>query len=64
VQACQVRCGRAQRNHIGLSIRAFLRLEVHCYRRGLNWLKAKLDIIRCAVKAYLGNPYFLLAQGA
>jgi DDE superfamily endonuclease len=64
VEACQARRGRAQRNHIGLSIRAFLRLEVHCYQRGLNWLKAKLDIIRYALKAYLGNPYFLLPQDA
>jgi putative transposase len=25
---------RAQRNHVGLALRAFLRLEIHCYHKG------------------------------
>ncbi len=31
VERCQARAARAQRNHIGLALRAFLRVEMHCY---------------------------------
>jgi hypothetical protein len=62
-QQCQSRRGRAQRNHIGLSIRAFLRLEVHCLALGMSWFQAKLEIIRDAVRAYLTNPNILLPKG-
>lgn len=33
---------RAQRNHIGLAIRAFLRLE-HLLTTGISWFEAKVD---------------------
>jgi putative transposase len=60
VERAQVRYGRAQRNHIGLSIRAFVRLEYHRFRTGVNWFEAKLRIIREAVRGYLARPLYLL----
>jgi putative transposase len=60
VERCQARRGRAQRTHIGLSIRAFLRLEVCCFARKLTWFQAKWDIIRDAVRAYLAQPLYAL----
>ena len=62
VERCQARRAKAQRNHIGLSIRAFLRMECHCFALGLSWFQAKLDVIRDAVRAYLANPTFLLPK--
>lgn len=64
VQRCQARRVRAQRNHIGLCLRAFLRLEIHCYHLGINWLQAKLDIIRGAVRSYLAKPNIILPRCA
>lgn len=37
IERAQVRLARAWRNHIGLCLRAFLRLESHCYHTGLTW---------------------------
>lgn len=56
VERCQTRSARAQRNHIGLAIRAFPRLEVHCFAQGIRWLEAKTAIIRDAVRSYLAHP--------
>jgi putative transposase len=64
VEGCQARRAIAQRNHIGLSIRAFLRLEGHCFSLGISWFQAKLDIIRDAVKTYLAHPNIRLARAA
>lgn len=36
VERCQCHSARAQRNHIGLALRAFLRLEAHCFARGIS----------------------------
>src|SRR5215218_10168898 len=36
-ERCQARAGRAQRNHIGMSIRAFLRRERYFYATGVSW---------------------------
>ena len=41
VERSQVRVGAAQRNHIGLAIRAFLRLERHFFTTGVSWYEAK-----------------------
>ena len=60
VGRAQVRAGRAQRNHIGLAIRAFLRLEHHFYTTGVSWYEAKARIIRGAVRAYIANPVYNL----
>ena len=57
VERCQCRSGRAQRNHIGLALRAFLRFEAHCFARGVSWVEAKTAIIRDAVRAYLAKPH-------
>jgi DDE superfamily endonuclease len=64
VEHCQARRAKAQRNHIGLSIRAFLRLEIHCFTLGISWFQAALDVIRPAVRAYLANPIVLLPKCA
>jgi putative transposase len=60
VERAQVRAARAQRNHIGLSIRAFLRLEHHFYTTGVSWYEAKARIVRGAVRAYIANPMYNL----
>lgn len=64
VERCQLRRARAQRNHIGFAIRAFLRLESWCFRHWATWFQAKRDVIRDAVRAYLADPIYLLAEGA
>lgn len=64
IERCQARSRRAQRNHIGLALRAFLRLEVHCHQTGISWFEAKTAIIREAVRAYLANPLFTLEPTA
>ena len=64
VERAQVRAARAQRNHIGLALRAFLRLEWHCYKTGLSWFEAKLSILRPAIRAYLTNPLYILPSTA
>ena len=64
VERAQVRAARAQRNHIGLALRAFLRLEWHCYQNGLSWFEAKLASIRPAIRAYLTNPIYSLPSTA
>lgn len=55
VERCQARSGRAQRNHIGWAIRAFLRLEHHRIRTGTSWFETKMGIIRCALQLYLSQ---------
>lgn len=60
----QVRLAKAQRNHIGLSIRAFLRFEVFSLKTGYSWFEAKTRIIRDAVKNYLANPVYVLSPTA
>jgi len=48
----------AQRNHIGLTLRAFLRLERHRLRPGTSWFEAKAAIVREAIQAYLAQPLY------
>jgi putative transposase len=61
VERCQARAGRAQRNHIGMAIRAFLRLERHFYATGVSWYEAKARIIRGAIRAYIAQPLYGLS---
>ena len=61
VEECRARSGRAQRNHIGLALRAFLRLECYGFLHGVSWVEAKTAIIRDAVRSYLARPWILLA---
>ncbi len=60
VERCQVRAARARRNHIGLAIRAFVRLEYHRAAAGVSWFQAKWGVIREAVRAYLAAPRYRL----
>ena len=60
VERAQVHAARAQRNHIGLALRAFPRLEQHCHHVGISGFEAKTTIIRSAVRAYLANPLYTL----
>ncbi len=64
VERARVLAARAQRDHIGLSLRAFLRLEWHYYRIGISWFEAKTAIIRPAVRARLANPLYTLPATA
>lgn len=56
VDRCQTRMGRAQRNHIGFALRAFVRLEWHRFTTGVSWFAAKWGIVREAVRAFLTRP--------
>ena len=60
VERCFARKAIAQRNHIGLALRAFLRLERYCFSNGISWFEAKTNIIRDAVRAYLAKPIYNL----
>ena len=64
VERSSVRSARAQRNHIGMAVRAVLRLEIHCYRKGISWFEAKTSIIREAVRTYLAKPLYTLNSTA
>lgn len=64
VERCQLRASRAQRNHIGLALRAFLRLECQSLVTGISWFHAKTNIIRQAVRAYLAHPFYTLLPTA
>lgn len=61
IEKAQVRSGVAQRNHIGLALRAFLRLERFAFVSGFSWYEAKTAIIRRAVTDYLRQPLYSLA---
>ena len=62
VERCQARSEWAQRNHIGFSLRAFLRLEWHFFTTGVSGFEAKLRLIREAVRGYIKNPIFRLPE--
>jgi hypothetical protein len=63
-ERAQCRRRRPWQNHINLCLRAFLRIESHCYRTGISWFEAKTSIIRAAVRAYLANPLYSLIPTA
>ena len=68
-QFCLIERSQARRrqpwlNHILLCLRAFLRLECHCYRAKISWHEAKVGIIREAIRVYLKNPAYLLIPTA
>lgn len=60
IERAQFRLALAQRNHIGLALRAFVRLEAHRIRTNLSWCEAKASIIRSAIRAYLTCPTITL----
>ena len=64
IECGQYRLEVSQRNHIGLAIRAFVRLEVHRLQTGISCFDAKTGIIRAAIRAYLAHPAFTLCSTA
>lgn len=64
VERAMVRAARAQRNHIGCAIRAFVRLEWHRLRTGIAWGRAKEGIIRHAIRSYRARPWYCLPASA
>ena len=64
VDRCQTRMAKAQRNHIGFAIRAFVRLEWHRFTTGVSWFAAKLGVIREAIRGFLTQPAFGLPRRA
>jgi len=64
IERCQARSETAQRNHIELALRAFLRLEFHAFVKGISWFEAKTSIIREAVRSYLANPTYVFISTA
>ena len=64
VDRCQARLGRVQAAHVGLAIRAFVRLEWHRVKSGVSWFAAKAGIVRESVRAYLADPLYTLPEMA
>ena len=64
VERAQVRGARAQKRHITLALRAFVRLEVNRLRTGHSWYAAKTAIVREAVRTYLAPPTIQLSPTA
>lgn len=64
VECGQFRLERAQRNHIGLALRAYIRLEYHRWHTRLSIFNSKLDIVRAAVRLYLAHPMYCLPSTA
>lgn len=64
IERGQFRLEVAQRNHIGLAIRAFVRLEVHRLQQQVSYFEAKTAIIRDAIRAYLAHPTLVLPSTA
>jgi hypothetical protein len=64
IERAQYRLEVSQRNHVGLAIRAFVRLEMYRLRTGVSWYEAKTNIIRSAIRAYLAHPTITLSSTA
>lgn len=64
IERAQFRLESSQRNHIGLALRAYLRLEVHRWRTRVSIFNSKLDIIRMAVGFYLAHPKYAILPTA
>jgi putative transposase len=64
IERAQYRLEVSQRNHIGLAIRAFVRLEVHRLHAGISWFEAKTGIVRSAMRLYLVHPTITLQSTA
>lgn len=62
VDRCQARARRAQAVHIGLAIRAFVRLEWHRVKSKVSWFSAKTAIVREAIREYLAKPLIRLPE--
>jgi putative transposase len=51
-------------DHIGLAIRAFVRLEAQRLRRNISYFASQTAIIRDAIRAYLAHPTLVLESTA
>jgi len=60
VERCQARKLIKQLNHIALSLRAFIRLEINRYLTGISRHMMKLEIVREAVRTYRSAPIYTL----
>lgn len=60
VERAQVRAAKAQRNHIGCALRAFLRLEYQRWTTGRSWWESKHELLRNAIRTYLAAPTYRL----
>lgn len=58
IERCQSRGAIAQRNHIQLALRAFLRIEAYCLKTWNTWFQAKASLMREAIRNYLKNPIY------
>lgn len=64
IARAQFRLERSHRNHIGLALRAYLRLEVHRWHTRVSIFNSKLDIIRMAIGLYLAHPKYAIPSTA
>jgi len=64
IERGQYRLEVSRRNHIGLAIRAFVRLEAYRLQSGISWFEAKTGIIRSAMRLFLAHPTITLASTA
>lgn len=64
IERAQVRKAISILNHIHMSIRAFLRLELYRLMTGTSWYEAKARIVRDAVRSYIAHPIYLLRSSA
>jgi putative transposase len=64
VERAQVRSAKAQKCHILLSLRAFVRLEAHRLLTGISGYAAKTNLIREAIRLYLRQPTITLEATA
>jgi len=64
IQSGQFRLEISQRNHIGLAIRAFVRLEYRRIHHGIPWFETKAEVIRQAIRLYLAHPLATLPATA
>lgn len=60
VEKAQVRSAAAQKRHILLALRSFVRLEARRLQTGISWYEAKIDIVREAIRTYLTHPTYTL----
>lgn len=52
VEKCQARKATSQKNHIILSVRAFVRLEIRRLETGKSWYESKKEIVRQAIRQF------------
>ena len=64
VERAQVRSAAAQKCHIVLSLRAFVRLEAHRLQTGISGYAAKANLVREAMRLYLQKPTIQLEPTA